>query len=184
MSLFVRPATIAFLLLLCVCGVSRAQDQKTPDCDHPEDATKESKDDEKDKCKDIAELIHEQTMKERMEAEKHSSSKSRFFNKIHVDGLWVPGQTDAKFLGVVGTHVTVIELGRVHLFGPPGVMVLRADGKIRTALTWGFSLYMTQFRIPGTTRELALFGDFARAWTFGDYRTGMDLVGMSVAWRR
>jgi hypothetical protein len=184
MSVLVKPATIALLLLLCVCGVGRAQDQKTPpDCDTPTDTKKEGKDDQKDKCKDIAELIYRQTLKERMEKEK-GPSKSRFFNKIHVDGLWVPGQTDAKFLGVVGTHVTVIEMGRVHLFGPPGVMVLRADGKIRTALTWGFSLYMTQFRIPGTTRELALFGDFARAWTFGDYRTGMDLVGMSVAWRR
>jgi len=187
MSGFVRPATIALLLLLSVCGVSRAQDQapadqKTTDCDQQK-AGKKEKDDQKDKCKDIAELIYEQTIKERMEKEK-GPSKSRFFNKIHVDGLWVPGQTDAKFLGVVGTHVTVIEMGRVHLFGPPGVMVLRADGKIRTALTWGFSLYMTQFRIPGTQRELALFGDFARAWTFGDYRTGMDLVGLSVAWRR
>ena len=199
MSPLVRTLTIALALLVFLPAAARAQDKhdkqarQPADCDsktpsdgstppdHDKDNDKEK--DKNDKCKDPAEVIREQIIKERMEKEK-GPSKSRFFEKVHVDALWIPGQTDAKFLGVVGAHLTVIEMGRVHLFGPPGVMVLRSDGQIRTALTWGFSLYLTQFKLPGTKSELALFGDFARAWTFGDYRTGTDLIGMSVAWRR
>jgi hypothetical protein len=191
MSPLVRTLTIALALLVFLPTAGRAQDKhdkQVTECDPKAQpaqptTTDDNDKDKNDKCKDPAEVIREQIIKERMEKEK-GPSKSRFFEKVHVDALWIPGQTDAKFLGVVGAHVTVIEMGRVHLFGPPGVMVMRSDGQIRTALTWGFSLYLTQFKLPGTKSELALFGDFARAWTFGDYRTGTDLIGMSVAWRR
>jgi len=181
----VRPLTLAlaFLIsLLCLPTTTRAQDRSKPVCEPK--AEKETPDETcVDPNEDPADALRRQILKERMEAEK-GKSKSKFFEKVHVDGLWMPGQSDSNFFGVVGTHITVIEMGRVHLFGPPGVMVLRTEGKIRTALTWGFSLYLTEFRMPGSTQRLALFGDFARAWTFGDYRTGMDMAGLSVAWRR
>lgn len=125
--------------------------------------------------------MKEAELKERPE---HTS----FWKWVHVDGMWIPTQLGASTYGLIGTHVAVANLGRVHFFGPPGFMLLlenHRDGRrIRPALSWGVSIHVTDFRMPGTTQNARLFFNLAKCWTMGDQRTGMDMAGLSVTWKK
>jgi hypothetical protein len=46
------------------------------------------------------------------------------------------------------------------------------------------SVHLTQFRVPATSRNAQLFLNLARCWTMGDERTGLDMVGLSVTWKK
>jgi hypothetical protein len=120
--------------------------------------------------------------------EKERPSHSSFLKWVHVDGMWVPTQVGASTYGLIGSHVVVANLGRVHFFGPPGVMLLLENygngRRIRPALSWGISLHVTDFRMPGTAQNARLFFNVAKCWTMGDQRTGMDMAGLSVTWKK
>jgi hypothetical protein len=129
---------------------------------------------------------YQKRVAERLEREK--PTKTSFLKWLHVDGLWAPTTMEGGTFGLVGTHVTIADIGRVNLFGPPGVMLLIEDhggGRtIRPAITWGISVYLVDFHPPGTTNTARLFLNLAKAQTFGDQRTGMDLAGLSITWRK
>jgi len=119
---------------------------------------------------------------------KERDSRTSFLKWIHVDGLWVPTELGASTYGIIGTHIIVAEIGRLALYGPPGVMLLASrEGdtwRMRPAFTWGVSVYLTDFRWPGSREEARLFLNVGKVWTTGDYRTGMDMAGLSVTWKR
>ncbi len=121
-------------------------------------------------------------------AEKEKPTKNHFWEHIHLDGLWVPTQIGNHTFGFVGTHITIMDIGRVEIFGPPGVIVLgiqreKGGWEIRPAFTWGASVRLFDFRFPGTEKNAVLFANLTKCWVFGGVRNGFDLGGLSVSWR-
>ena len=111
-----------------------------------------------------------------------------FLKWVHVDGLWVPAANQLDAFGVIGTHLTVANIGRLYIYGPPGVMLIRQrNGEhwmLRPAFTWGFSFYLHDFSVPGSGRTVQLFVNITKVWTEGDQRNGMDMVGLSVTFKK
>ena len=115
-------------------------------------------------------------------------SRTLFLRWLHADVLWMPLESGNNTFGLVGAHLTVMRLGRMEIYGPPGVILLRQrDGSrtvVRPGYTWGFSVRLADVRVPGTQRRVTLFGDLARVWTHGDHRNGMTLGGFSITFKR
>lgn len=129
---------------------------------------------------------YQRRVAERLEKEK--PTRTSFLRWLHIDGLWAPTTWGTGTIGLVGTHVTIANVGRVNFFGPPGVMLLLEDTgegrQVRPAMTWGISVYLADFRSPGTNNTAQLFLNLAKAQTFGDQRSGMDLAGLSITWKK
>jgi hypothetical protein len=144
--------------------------QKTPECDDPA-------------CK---------RDRERMDREK--PEKTSFFDRVHLDVLGTPPETGngGRLVGIVGAHITIAEFGRVHLFGPPGVMVAKqatgSDASERwrpmTALTWGISIRLIDFQMRGASRRTVMFLNLTKLWAFGNFNSGTDFASLSFAWKK
>jgi hypothetical protein len=121
------------------------------------------------------------------ETRKHSS----FMTRVHLDGLWTTTSTDARLYGLVGSHVSLVDIGRVQIFGPPGVMLLsvpNGNGGRRVAVgyTWGVSLRLMDLRLASHTKNATLFLNVSKVWVNGGMEgtgksPGLDIVGFSVA---
>lgn len=138
-------------------------------------------------CRDLADPDYYELLLQR--AEDEIPSRSRFLRWIHLDGPWVPMSTGARMYGVVGMHVVVAQLGgRLFVFGPPGAMLVAqrtgSGWTVRPAMTWGLSVYLHDFRVPGTSRKAQLFANLGRAWMTGSHRNGVDMIGLSVTWKK
>lgn len=116
------------------------------------------------------------------------SGRTSFLKWVHVDGLWIPAANQLDSFGVIGTHLTVANIGRLYIYGPPGVMLIRQrNGEqwmLRPAFTWGFSFYLKDLTVPGSGRTVQLFVNLTKVWTEGDQRNGMDMVGLSVTFKK
>jgi hypothetical protein len=140
-----------------------------------------------------AETIRAQTAAARTDHEK--PQKNTFFSRVHLDGLWTTTSTDARFYGLVGSHISLVDVGRVQFFGPPGVIVLsipdgRGSREIRMGYTWGMSVRLADVRLFAPTKNLTLFLDMTKVWIVGNTTYdrlqvgGFDLVGFSLAPRK
>lgn len=130
---------------------------------------------------------YQKRVQERLDKEKPEHTS--FLRWLHLDGLWAPTTLGSGTFGLVGTHMTIANVGRVNFFGPPGVMLLIENNggshSVRPAMTWGISVYLADFRPPGAKTQVAqLFLNLAKAQTFGDQRGGMDLAGLSITWKK
>jgi hypothetical protein len=151
----------------------------------------ESLDDEQRKqtpeCDGLDDPTYWQTLIER--AEEEIPSRNRFLRWVHLDGPWAPMSTGTKVYGIVGVHVVVAQIGgRLFVFGPPGAMIVaQSNGQswtVRPALTWGLGVYLRDFKVPGSKRKAQLFVNFARAWMSGTPQNGLDMIGISVTWKK
>jgi hypothetical protein len=186
-----------FLVLILSAAVAHAdqQDRQPPeqgegtrrqiDCESLPEKTRRAT----EACKTEEERREDEYQKlvaQRLEKEK--PTKTSFLKWLHVDGLWAPTTIGAGTFGLVGTHVTIANVGRVNFFGPPGLMLLlenRDGGRtIRPAMTWGISVYLTDFKPLGSDHTAQLFLNLAKAQTFGAGRAGMDLAGLSITWKK
>lgn len=120
------------------------------------------------------------------EGPKHSS----FLTRVHIDGLWTTTSTNGRFYGIIGSHVSLVDVGRLQVFGPPGVLLLsvpNGEGSRRLTLgyTWGLSIRLTNVRVFGS-KKMTLFVNVSKVWTAsgadnaGTSR-GYDIVGLSLA---
>ena len=93
--------------------------------------------------------------------------------------LWTPSESGAGLQGLVGVHLVIANIGRIHIFGPPGVMLVTQNtstGKmVRVASTWGTSIYLVDFRLPGSSHTGRLFVNLGKAWMNGDHRNGINM---------
>ena len=126
--------------------------------------------------------VTQATVRQAETPQKHTS----FLTRVHLDGLWATTPTHGRVYGLVGSHVSLVDAGRLQIFGPPGVLVLsipQADGSRRIALgyTWGVSLRLTDVRLFGD-KDLTLFLNLSKVWLDGG--RGFDIVGFSLAPRR
>ena len=152
-------------------SLSEKRRRRTEECKTPEEK---------------AEDEYQALLKARMEREraKHSS----FLKWFHIDGVWVPTESGVASYGLIGAHLAVANLGRVYFYGPPGVMLLLNDTsgghEIRPALTWGVSVYLTEFHVPGVRRPAQLFLNLSKCWTRGGYQNGLNMSGLSVTLKK
>jgi hypothetical protein len=121
--------------------------------------------------------------------EEKPSKYSSFLKRVHIDGLWSTPVTSGRFYGLIGTHVTLVDIGPLQLFGPPGVLVLSVPGaggsrRITIGYTWGLSIRLTDMTLPGN-KPMTLFLNVSKVWiggeTDGVTNSGDDIIGFSLA---
>ena len=120
--------------------------------------------------------------------------KNSFFTRVHIDGGWTTTSTDVRLYGLVGSHISLVDIGRVQFFGPPGVIILsvpnaRGSREIRAGYTWGMSVRLRDIRLFSPTKNMTLFLTMSKVWlTGGTYDRlapgGFDIAGFSIAPRK
>jgi hypothetical protein len=152
------------------------------------DSLPEEKRRKTEECKTDEERREDAQQKRREEAaEKEKPTHSSFWRRVHVDGLSFPTASGVAAYGIVGAHVAVANVGRVYFFGPPGVMLLLEQAgdtrRVTPALSWGFDIYLSDFRIPGTDRTAQLYVNLMKCWTTS-YQNAVDMFGLSLSWKK
>jgi len=128
-------------------------------------------------------------------AGKEKTVKNTFLTRVHIDGLWTSTASDVRIYGLVGSHISLVDVGRVQFFGPPGIILLSvpdASGsrQIRAGYTWGLSLRLGDVRLFAQSRNLTLFLTIAKVWVPGStpydrlQSGGFEIAGFSLAPRR
>ena len=131
------------------------------------------------------------------QADKELPTKGTFFSRMHLDGLWSTTSSDVRYYGLIGTHISLVDIGRIQFFGPPGVILLSVpDGygsrTLRPGYTWGMSVRLTDFHFPGSGlgKNATLFLNVTKCWTVGQSSlagpnvSGFDIAGFSIAPRK
>ena len=135
---------------------------------------------------DAEDARYAQLVRERLEKEK--PTHSRFPKWLHTDVLWIPSQTGVHSYGLIGAHIVVINIDRVYVFGPPGIMLVLDDigseRRLRPAFTWGMSVLVGNLTVPGLQRTAQFYVNLTKSWTMGNFQTGLDMVGLSVSWKK
>ena len=116
--------------------------------------------------------------------DKHTS----FLTRLHLDGLWTTTAIDGRVYGLVGSHVSLVDIGRLQVFGPPGVLLVSVpDGKgsrrVTLGYTWGLSVRLMNVRLCAG-KDMTLFVNVSKVWVAGSGGQGLDIVGFSLATRR
>lgn len=104
-------------------------------------------------------------------AQKEAPTKSRWWEHVHLDTLWPMTQWGSSVYGIVGTHATVEIAGRFQVFIAPGAMLLNLPGERGTrewklATDWGVAYRLTNFRLPGVSRQTQLHVNLVTAVVF------------------
>ena len=120
---------------------------------------------------------------------KHSS----FLTRLHIDWIWSTASTNGRAYGIVGSHMSLVDVGRLQVFGPPGVLLLSVpdgEGSRRLTLgyTWGVSVRLADVRLFAPTKNMTLFLNVSKVWVnggsdHGNFR-GYDIAGFSLAPRK
>jgi hypothetical protein len=139
-----------------------------------------------------AEAIRQQTQAVR--ADKEKVVKTSFMSRLHLDGLWTTTSSDVRYYGLVGSHISLVDVGRVQFFGPPGVLLLRMPDtngthQIRVGYTWGMSVRLTDLKLLSPYKNATLFLSITKCWTVGSDTDrlrpgGFDIAGFSIAPRK
>ena len=136
-----------------------------------------------------AALIREQILDER--AVREAPTKTRWWNHIHFDALWLTTQVPATY-GVIGIHATHRIAGRLQIFLAPGAMLLNVptpSGKRewKPATDLGISYQLFDFKFPGNQADATLHLNVAKAWVVGNHGSFIDssveLAGLSVSFK-
>jgi hypothetical protein len=128
----------------------------------------------------------------RLDQEKPSHSS--FFSRLHFDGMWSTTSTNGRLYGIVGTHMSLVDIGRIQIFGPPGVMLLTIpDGyggrRVAIGYTWGLSIRLGDVRMNAPTKNMTVFLNISKVFlgstdTAAGSSRGYDIVGFSIARRK
>jgi hypothetical protein len=126
--------------------------------------------------------------------DQENSRHSSFLSRLHFDGMWSTTSTNGRLYGIVGSHVSLVDIGRIQLFGPPGVMLLTipdGSGGRRMALgyTWGLSIRLGDVRMGAPTKNMTVFLNVSKLFlgpTEGATAnsSSYDIVGFSIAPRK
>jgi len=121
------------------------------------------------------------------------STKSMWWEHVHLDALWPMTQVGSKAFGVFGTHATMPLGDRVQVFVAPGAILMRLpalDGtqEWNVATDWGMSFRLADVRLPGVKRPAALHINLARVWLLGSQPTltsgDLYLAGLSLTFKQ
>jgi hypothetical protein len=121
--------------------------------------------------------------------------KNSFLTRVHIDGLWTSTASDVRIYGLVGSHISLVDVGRVQFFGPPGVILLSVPDstgsrRIRAGYTWGMSVRLGDVRLFAPSKNMTLFLTVSKVWVPGGSAMdrlepgGFDIAGFSLAPRK
>jgi hypothetical protein len=137
--------------------------------------------------------VRAQTQAARDDAEKPDKYSS-FLRRIHIDGLWVTTSSGPRVYGIIGSHITLVDVGRVQIFGPPGVLLLSVpdvgnERRLTLGYTWGMSLRLGDVRLLSPTKNMTLFLTMSKVWVSGSNpeqttAQNFQIAGFSLAPRR
>jgi hypothetical protein len=123
-----------------------------------------------------------------------NQKRSSFLTRIHIDGLWTTTQNGSRYYGIIGSHLSLVDVGRLQVFGPPGVMLLtvpngRGGRSVTLGYTWGLSLRLADVRVGAPTKNLTLFLNVTKVFVASGASgaqgsKGYDIVGFSLAPRK
>jgi hypothetical protein len=141
----------------------------------------------------VAQSMRAATTAARLDREK--TVKNTFLTRIHIDGLWTSTASDVRLYGLVGSHISLVDVGRVQFFGPPGVILLSmpdASGErhVRAGYTWGLSVRLGEVRLFAPSKNMTLFLTISKVWVPGGTAYdrlqpgGFDIAGFSLAPRK
>jgi hypothetical protein len=126
-------------------------------------------------------------------AKKEDTSKTIWWEHVHMDVLWPATQWQTSVYGVVGMHTTTTVRGRLQVFIAPGVMLLNLPTRNGTrgwkiAANYGIGYRLFDFRFL-RGRQAVLHVNLARAWIVSDSSdlvTGkrMDFAGFSLTFKK
>jgi hypothetical protein len=126
--------------------------------------------------------------------DQETSRRSSFLSRLHFDGMWSTTATNGRLYGIVGSHMSLVDIGRIQLFGPPGVMLLTVpDGsggrQIALGYTWGLSIRLGDVRMGAPTKNMTVFLNVSKLFlgpTEGATASSRsyDIVGFSIAPRK
>jgi hypothetical protein len=87
-----------------------------------------------------------------------------------------------------------VDIGRIQVFGPPGVMLLTVpDGhggrQVTFGYTWGLSVRLADLRVAAPTKNVTLFLNVSKVFlgsveSGASSSRGFDIVGFSIAPRK
>jgi hypothetical protein len=119
---------------------------------------------------------------------------SSFLRRIHLDGLWVSTSSGPRAYGLVGSHLTLVDVGRVQIFGPPGVLLLSlpdrgGERRLTLGYTWGLSVKLGDIKMMSQSKNMTLFLTVSKVWVGGsspEQTAGRDfqIAGLSLAPRK
>jgi len=119
---------------------------------------------------------------------------SSFFTRLHLDGMWSTTSTNGRLYGIVGTHMSLVDIARIQVFGPPGLMLMTVpDGEggrqVELGYTWGLSIRLGDVRISAPTKNMTVFLNISKVFlgsmeTAAGESRGDDIVGFSIAPRK
>ena len=136
----------------------------------------------------IAEQIAEQTQQQRQDSEK--LRKNSFFTRLHMDAMSTQPEVGngPRLYGFVGTHVSLVDVGRVQFYGPPGVVLVSApqsDGSrvMRIGYTWGVSVRLADYH------RVTIYLNMVKCWlgsraNVDGLQGSFDMMGFSISPRR
>ena len=120
----------------------------------------------------------------RIVAQEQPEKRTSFLTRVHIDGLGTTASTQARSYGLVGAHVSLVDAGRLQIFGPPGVLLVSLpDGggrRVTLGYHWGISVRLSDVRFAD--RDMTLFLNVSKVWVDGG--RSLDLVGLSLAPRK
>jgi len=113
-------------------------------------------------------------------------------SNLHIDGGWISGVPGSTAYGLAGTHLTLAHASRIHIWGPPGMLVIRRpDGQFEVKKTYGFDVFLGDIPIPYTERKLPIYVTAAKVFNKSEAQAirrhvnaGVDMVGLSVTLKR
>lgn len=112
---------------------------------------------------------------------------------LHVDGPWTNGSSGPRVYGLLGTHLTLAKAGRVFLWGPPGMLLLRhPTGEVQVRMTWGIDVFVgdvlvpfaSGFKVPVYLSIAKAFGKNEQDAIEHGVNAGLDMIGFSVTFKR
>jgi hypothetical protein len=154
-----------------------------------------------ERCKTEAERREEEQKKRAQKiADREKPTKTSFWRRVHLDlpGIRAESGKDHLCCSVIGIHLIVAEVGRLQLYGPPGVLLVRQkvgsnNWQWRGAYSWGLGWYLDDVTFPLLNRPAKLYFNLTKVWTTGgvpaegevsDPNFGVSMVGLSVVFAK
>lgn len=118
--------------------------------------------------------------------QREAPTKTSWWQRLHVDGLWSTTQSNMIAFGIFGTHLTAEVKGRLQVFVVPGILlvsvpVFSGNRELTPATDWGVS-----YRLFSAGRSIVHF-NLVHAWMLSNranfVNPNMTLGGFSVSFK-
>lgn len=118
-------------------------------------------------------------------AQSEAPTKTLWWQRIHLDGLWTSAQSNVSAFALFGSHLTIEVEGRLQIFAVPGILLvsvpgMRGNRELLPATDWGIT-----YRFFNVGRHTVHF-NLVQAWVLGNQASlananpSMTLAGLSL----